>query len=246
MLWDFQWQADRICSKETPDWKALEAAKALISWALSWCSVGLLVRELITKDHNLLDPWGDGGRWDVVIKTFLEGDKDQFLVLPKIWGPVQVISSPLGGTASPVAWTRLGPVGSGDSANLLVLAPGWKNGFWLVMTSAGFTTGSTGTAKDLDNSIASSLANLSAHLSSRFFKSSDEGLLLVLGFLLDLGWIASLLLLSSRHGFRLNNSLLSLYFTQNTDVWRVHESGGRGGRNHFIVFVLSFSVGGGG
>ena len=56
------------------------------------------------------------------------------------------------------------------------------------MTSAGFTTGSTGTAKDLDNSIASSLANLSAHLSSRFFKSLDEGLLLVLGFfLLDLG-----------------------------------------------------------
>ena len=56
------------------------------------------------------------------------------------------------------------------------------------MTSAGFTTGSTGTAKDLDNSIASSLANLSAHLSSRFFKSSDEGLLLVQGFfLLDLG-----------------------------------------------------------
>ena len=56
------------------------------------------------------------------------------------------------------------------------------------MTSAGFTTGSTGTAKDLDNSIASSLVNLSAHLSSRFFKSSDEGLLLVQGFfLLDLG-----------------------------------------------------------
>ena len=49
------------------------------------------------------------------------------------------------------------------------------------MTSAGFITGSTGTAKDLDNSIASSLANLSAHLSSRFFKSSDEGLLLDLG-----------------------------------------------------------------
>ena len=63
-----------------------------------------------------------------------------------------------------------------------------KNGFWLVITSAGFTTGSTRTAKDLDNSIASSLANLSAHLSSRFFKSSDEGLLLLLGFfLLDLG-----------------------------------------------------------
>ena len=52
------------------------------------------------------------------------------------------------------------------------------------MTSTGFTTSSTGTAKDLDNSIA----NLSAHLSSRFFKSSDKGLLLVLGFfLLDLG-----------------------------------------------------------
>ena len=61
---------------------------------------------------------------------------------------------------------------------------GKKNGFWLVMTSASFTTGSTGTATDLDNSIASSVANLSAHLSSRFFKSSDEGLLLVLGFFL--------------------------------------------------------------
>ena len=51
----------------------------------------LLVRELITKDHSLFDPWGDGGRWDVLVKTFLEGNKDQLLVLPKIWGPVQVI-----------------------------------------------------------------------------------------------------------------------------------------------------------
>ena len=58
----------------------------------------------------------------------------------------------------------------------------------MVTSAAGFTTGFTGTVKDLDNSIASSLANLSAHLSSRFFKSSDEGLLLVLVFfLLDLG-----------------------------------------------------------
>ena len=35
VLCDFQWQADKICSKETPDWKALEAAKALTSWALT-------------------------------------------------------------------------------------------------------------------------------------------------------------------------------------------------------------------
>ena len=28
-------QADNICSSETPDWKALEAAKALTSWALT-------------------------------------------------------------------------------------------------------------------------------------------------------------------------------------------------------------------
>ena len=54
------------------------------------------------------------------------------------------------------------------SAILLVLAPGSKNGYWLVMTSAGFTTGSTRTAKDLANSIAYSLANRSAHLSSKF------------------------------------------------------------------------------
>ena len=27
--------ADRICSNETPDWKALEAANALTSWALT-------------------------------------------------------------------------------------------------------------------------------------------------------------------------------------------------------------------
>ena len=31
----FQWQTERICSKETPDWKALEAAKAVTSWALT-------------------------------------------------------------------------------------------------------------------------------------------------------------------------------------------------------------------
>ena len=29
VLCDFQWQADKICSKEIPNWKALEAAKAL-------------------------------------------------------------------------------------------------------------------------------------------------------------------------------------------------------------------------
>ena len=27
--------ADKICSKETPDWEALEAAKPLLSWALT-------------------------------------------------------------------------------------------------------------------------------------------------------------------------------------------------------------------
>ena len=35
VLWDFQWQTDRIYFKETPDWKALEAANALTSWALT-------------------------------------------------------------------------------------------------------------------------------------------------------------------------------------------------------------------
>ena len=35
VLCDFQWQADSICSSETSDWKALEAAKALTSWALT-------------------------------------------------------------------------------------------------------------------------------------------------------------------------------------------------------------------
>ena len=35
VLCDFQWQADKICSKETPDWKALEATKALTSRALT-------------------------------------------------------------------------------------------------------------------------------------------------------------------------------------------------------------------
>ena len=55
-------------------------------------SEGRLIRELIAKDHSLLDPWGDGSRGYVLSKTFLEGDKDQLLVLPKIWGPVQVIA----------------------------------------------------------------------------------------------------------------------------------------------------------
>ena len=31
VLCDFQWQADNIWSKEIPDWKALEVAKALTS-----------------------------------------------------------------------------------------------------------------------------------------------------------------------------------------------------------------------
>ena len=35
VLCDFGWQADKICSKETPDWKALEAVKALTLWALT-------------------------------------------------------------------------------------------------------------------------------------------------------------------------------------------------------------------
>ena len=39
VLCDFQWQADRICSRETPDWNALEATNALTSWALTWCKV---------------------------------------------------------------------------------------------------------------------------------------------------------------------------------------------------------------
>ena len=30
-----QWQSDKIGSKQTPDWKTLEAAKALTSWALT-------------------------------------------------------------------------------------------------------------------------------------------------------------------------------------------------------------------
>ena len=46
VFYHFQWQADKICSEETPDWNALEAAKALILWALA-LSEGLLIRELI-------------------------------------------------------------------------------------------------------------------------------------------------------------------------------------------------------
>ena len=46
--------------------------------------VGLLIRELLTQDHSLFDPWGDSGRWDVFVKTFLEGDKDQLLILPEV------------------------------------------------------------------------------------------------------------------------------------------------------------------
>ena len=62
-----------------------------------------------------------------------------------------------------------------------------KNGCSLVTTAAGFFTGSTGTAKDLESNITSSLANLRAHLSSRFFRSSDVGLLLLDFFLLGFG-----------------------------------------------------------
>ena len=36
-----------VCSKE-PEWKALEASKALTSWALTDVGEGPLVRELIT------------------------------------------------------------------------------------------------------------------------------------------------------------------------------------------------------
>ena len=39
VLCDFQWQADSVWSKDTPDWKDLEAAKALTSWVLTWCKV---------------------------------------------------------------------------------------------------------------------------------------------------------------------------------------------------------------
>ena len=35
VLCNFQWQADKIWFKETPEWKALEATKALTSWALT-------------------------------------------------------------------------------------------------------------------------------------------------------------------------------------------------------------------
>ena len=62
-----------------------------------------------------------------------------------------------------------------------------KKGCSLVTTTAGFFTGSTGIAKDLASNLASSLANLCAHLSSRFFKSSDVGLLLLDFFLLGFG-----------------------------------------------------------
>ena len=55
----------------------------------------------------------------------------------------------------------------------------------LVTTVEGFT-GFTGTAKDLLRSKASSRENLSLHLSSKLFKSSEVGLLLCL-LLLDLG-----------------------------------------------------------
>ena len=56
---------------------------------------------------------------------------------------------------------------------------GSKHGFPVGVTSAGgFTTGSTGTVKVLARIIASSLENLSAHLSSKFLRSSAEGLLL--------------------------------------------------------------------
>ena len=47
-------------------------------------SEDLLVRELIALDHSQFDPRGDGGRGDILVKTFLEGDKHQLLVLPEV------------------------------------------------------------------------------------------------------------------------------------------------------------------
>ena len=38
IMW-LQRQADKTVSKETSDWKTLEASKALTSWALTWCKV---------------------------------------------------------------------------------------------------------------------------------------------------------------------------------------------------------------
>ena len=130
---------------------------------------------------------------------------------------------------------------------LLVLAPGSKNGFWLVMTSAGFTTGFTRTAKDLDNSIASSLANLSP-LSSRIFKYSDEGLLLVLGFfLLDLGeGLGESLLFFFPAGMV---SGLTLAFSPSTLPKTLTFEGSTRvgvGKDETVFFVLSISVCGGG
>ena len=144
-----------------------------------------------------------------------------------------------------VAWTRLGlerlNSETPPEVDWLEPAPGSKKGFSVVITSVDFTTGSTGTEKDFATIIASSLGNRSAHLSSKLFRSSVEGLLLDL-FLLGLGVIRTLL--PSRGGFRLLNSLLSVYLSQHTDFWKVHESGGRGGRNWLFITILPISVGG--
>ena len=54
VLCDFQWQADKGCSKETPDWKALDVAKALTSWALTKCKV--MVSDILIKPSMDLTP----------------------------------------------------------------------------------------------------------------------------------------------------------------------------------------------
>ena len=66
-------------------------------------------------------------------------------------------------------------------------APGSKKGWSVVTTVAGFFTSSTCTAKDLASNIASSLTDVCAHLSSRFFKLSDMNFLLLEFFLVGFG-----------------------------------------------------------
>ena len=55
VLCDFQWQADRICSKETPEGLRSSKGPDIMGFNLMQ-GVGLVIREVITQDHRLFDP----------------------------------------------------------------------------------------------------------------------------------------------------------------------------------------------
>ena len=54
--------------------------------------LGIIVGKLVAKKHCLFDPGRDGRREDILLKTLLEGHKDQVFPLMEILGSVQIVT----------------------------------------------------------------------------------------------------------------------------------------------------------